>query len=213
MKAKIEVIYEELCCTLKDMDIEKCYYLAIMGMNRTLCLCSKIVKYDFFKNMLILRKFIKENNRDIFDHKQTYSGYNEVCYLFDELSDNWENYIFDDLGEIQDVALNSGLYEFMEAWYAFLGVINSPYKDYTPEKMVFFITLPIRYLESYLTSYFIDCIDEKQLQEFVNDHEIIENEIERIFLDIQLVLSNNREAIYERMSFYSELDILEWMKN
>lgn len=205
LKEKCQIIYEELCYELKDIDIEKCYYLAIMGMSRTLCLCSRIVTFDFFSDIVIISKFMEDNMKAIFAHKQIYYRYNEVCQFFDELSDNWEDYISNDCERIQDIALKSGLYEFMETWYTFLGIISDSYEHYTPEKMIFFITLPIRFLDSYLTNYFINNIDENKLQAFVNEHKAIKYEVERIFSDIQLVLNNSQDTIYKRISSYSKL--------
>lgn len=210
MKPKSQTVYEELCKTIKNIDIEKCYYLAVMAMNRTLCLCVRFRQYNHFQDLDLLYKFMEENMRDVFEHRQIYSGYNEVKRLFDDLSDRGDEYIYYESDDTREAALKSGLYEFLEEWFSFLGAIRNPLEKYTPEKMVSFITLPIRYLDAYLRDYYFKCFDEEQLQDFINKHEAIESEAERISSDIQSVLSSNRSTLYEKACSYSQLDILAW---
>lgn len=213
MKAKSQIIYEELCEKVKNMDIEKCYYLAVMGMNRTLCLCSRFSQYYYLQDLNILYKFMQENMKEVFEHRQIYKRYDDVRHLFDDLSNQGDEYLYCESEDIHETALRSGLYEFLETWFAFLRVIKNTFEKYTPEKMVSFITLPVRYLDACLLDYYYKRFDEEQLQDFVNDHNAIRSEIERILSDIQQVLNSNPNVLYERAYLYSKLDILEWMKD
>ncbi len=209
MKAKSQALYEELCQVVKNMNIEKCYYLAVMGMNRTLCLCPRFEKYNYFQDLALLYKFMEENMKEVFEHRQTYCGYNEVKRLFDDLSDCGDD-IYYESEDAQETALKSGLYEFLEAWFAFLGAIKNSFEKYTPEKMVSFIALPIRYLDAYLMDCYYKHFENEQLQDFINRHTAIESEAKRILSDVKAVLNSDIDTLYERAYSYSKLNILEW---
>lgn len=212
MKAKSQSIYEELCDKVKNLDIEKCYYLAVMGMNRTLCLCPRFSKFDHFQDLNILYDFMQENMKEVFEHRRIYKGYDEVRRLFDDLSDRGAEYIYHGTEDIRETALESGLYTFLETWFAFLRTIKNTFEKYTPEKMVSFITLPVQYLDAYLLEYHYKNINnEEQLQDLVNNHNAIGSEIERILSDIE-VIDSDSDVLYERACRYSKLDILEHTK-
>lgn len=208
MKAKSQIIYEELCKESKCLGMNKCYYLAVMGMCRTLCLCSKLSQYNYLQDLETLYKFIHENTKEIFEHKQIYWGYDNIKHIFDNFSNHEDEGIYYETQDIQEAAFKSGLYEFLETWYAFLGVIKNSLEKYTPDKMVSFITLPIRYLDAYLLEYYFKSFAEEQLQDFVNNHKIVMKETERISSDIKKVIKGDFEALYDDVCMYSSLDIL-----
>ena len=215
MEDKIQAIYQELCCTLEDMNMEQRYYLALMGMNRTLCVCSRLAKCDFFQDIDKLTEFMEKNSRDIFEHKQVYNGYSEMKELFERFSEQWEDFLSADWHEGQDAVLTGCLDAFMSEWYGFLGVICASYKYTTPERIAGNMTLPIRCLDGYLRDYIFyhkGRIEDDQLQDFINKHEAIEKEAERISSDIQAVLNSDLETIYKRLYSYSKLDIFEGLE-
>ncbi|MCM1118877.1 MAG: hypothetical protein NC543_05890 [bacterium] len=209
MKAKSQAIYEELCKALRDTEIDKCYCLAVMGMNRTLCLCPRLSRFDRLQDLNLLYGFMHENMREVCEHRQTYKGYDAIRSFFDNLSDQEDEYIyFNPEDTKEETSLKSGLYEFLETWFAFLGLLINSLEKYTPEKMVSFITLPVRYLDAYLLNDYYKSIDEGQLQDFVNVHPLLTNEAERIRLDCKQVLRSDHNSLYERVSLYSGIDIL-----
>lgn len=209
MKAKSQAIYEELCKELRNTEIDKCYCLAVMGMNRTLCLCPRLSQFDCLQDLNLLYGFMHENMREVYEHRQTYKGYDAVRSFFDNLSDQEDEYIyFNSEDTKEETSLKSGLYEFLETWFAFLGLLINSLEKYTPEKMVSFITLPVRYLDAYLLNDYYKSIDERQLQDFVNAHPLITNEAERIRLDCKQVLRSDHNSLYEQVSLYSGIDIL-----
>lgn len=208
MKAKSQVIYEELCKESKGLGMDKCYYLAVMGMCRTLCLCSKLSQYNGLQDLDMLYKFINENKKEVFEHKQIYRGYDNIKHIFDNFSNHEDEGLYYETQDIQEAAFKSGLYEFLETWYAFLGVIKYSLEKYTPDKMVSFITLPIRYLDAYLLEYYFKSFVDEQLQDFVNNHKIVMKETERISSDIKQVVNDDLNVLYENVCMYSSLDIL-----
>lgn len=209
MKAKSQIIYEELCKESKHLGMDKCYYLAVMGMSRTLCLCLKLSQYNYLQDLDKLYKFIHENTKEVFEHKQIYRGYDNIKLIFDNFSNHEDEGIYYETQDIQEAAFKSGLYEFLETWYAFLRLIKNSLEKYAPDKMISFITLPVRYLDAYLLEYYFKSFDEEQLQDFVNNHKIIDNEIKRISSDIRQVINGDHEALYEKACMYSMIDILK----
>lgn len=216
MQDRIQTIYEELCCTLENMNIEQRYYLALMGMSRTLCICPRLAEYDFFQDIDRLTEFMEKNSKDIFEHKQVYNGYRELKALFEGYSEQWEDFLYTDGKESQDAVITGCSDDFLSEWYGFLGAICASDKYITPERTAGNMTLPIRCLDGYLRDYLFyhkGRMKDEQLQDFINEHDAINNEAERISSDIQTVLNSDPETIYKRLYSYSKLNIFEGLES
>lgn len=200
-------IYEKTLKKQEVLNTAQCYVLAVFGMFRTVKILERVSKNEYFAELETFTDFLKTNSREIANN--SLRDTEKLQKMIEFLETNTE--LVEDYPDSDDIMLQAilgGCYEIFEEWYNFLNLILYSYNDDDKESMVSYFTLPVSFLDNYLSNLYYEQYSAKELQKKVNEHELILNEIARINEDMKFIEQYTHDSYMEKVKKYITTNIL-----
>ena len=204
---KSQEVYEKMLERQKKLNSTQCYVLAVYGMFRTVKILEIVSENEYFSELSILTSFLQSHSIEIANNVlNDTEKLQEMIEFLETNGELVENYPESDNSKLQ--AILAGGYELFEEWYNFLNLVLYSYNEDDKQSMVSYFTLPIRFLDTYLSNLYYKQYSANELQIKVNEHDLMLNEIARINEDIQFVEEYTFESYIEKVHKYITTSIL-----